>query len=310
MILTVTPNPALDRILVIDEIRPGETMRTDQVSHSVGGKGFVASVVLRAFGVDTLALGILAGATGRQLADLLDSYGVRLDLIWVAGETRLAHVIVEQRHHRHSHLIAGSLPTTAEALADLLQRYQAHLPQAAWVIGAGTLAPGAPVDLYRRLTELASKAGIPILLDILGPPFLAALPARPTVLKMNRAEFAETFYIPINSLADLQAQAQAVRQRENIPALVITCGEDGLLALTPEGGYWAVSPPQTVISAAGAGDTVSAVLAWRFSQGDGWLEALRWAAAASAASVLTEGTAEVSQTEVERILPQVRVEAL
>lgn len=308
MILTVTPNAALDRILIIDEFRPGETMRTDRMYHSVGGKGFVASIALRAFAVEALALGIVAGSTGQQLADLLDGYGVQLDLIWVEGETRLAHVIVEQRHHRHSHIIAGALPMTAESMADLLKRYQAYLPQANWVIGAGTVAPGAPVDLYRRLAELASGANVPILLDTSGPPFLAALPARPTVLKLNRAEFAETFNLQINSLTELQAQAQTIYQRENILALIITCGEDGLLALTPEGGYWAVSPPQTVVSAAGAGDMASAVVAWRFSQGDDWPEVLRWAAAASAASVLTKGTAEVSPAEVERLLPQIKIE--
>jgi len=41
------------------------------------------------------------------------------------------------------------------------------------------------------------------------------------------------------------------------------------------------------------------------SQGDGWLEALRWAAASGAACVLTEATAEVRLEDVQRLLPQV-----
>jgi fructose-1-phosphate kinase PfkB-like protein len=52
------------------------------------------------------------------------------------------------------------------------------------------------------------------------------------------------------------------------------------------------------------------MLAWRFSLGDSWSEALRWTAAASAACVLTEGTAESRRTDVERILPEVEVRLL
>jgi sugar/nucleoside kinase (ribokinase family) len=52
------------------------------------------------------------------------------------------------------------------------------------------------------------------------------------------------------------------------------------------------------------------MLAWRFSLGDDWPEALRWAAAASAASVLAEGTGESHRPEVERLLPEAKVKIL
>lgn len=307
MILTVTPNAALDRLIFIDEFRPGTRMRCDKVIHSVGGKGLDSSVALRTFEVDTVALSFVAGAAGRQLVHLLEGYGVRPDMVWVEGETRVVHVLAETRRHRHSHLITGTLPITAEAAADLLARYQAHLAEAVWVIGGGTLAPGWPTSFYHHIIELAHAARVPILVDSSGPPVINALPSRPDILKMNRTEFAETFNISADTLAGLRRQGQALREREKLPALVITCGDEGILALTPAGDYLAASPVQPAVNAAGAGDTASAMLAWRFSVGDNWVEALRWAAAAGAASVLTEGTADSRREDVERILPQVIV---
>jgi 1-phosphofructokinase family hexose kinase len=310
MILTVTPNAALDRVMFIDEFRPGTSIRAAKMVDSVGGKGLDSSVALRTFEVDTLGLGFVAGHSGQLLVNLLDGYGIRHDLIWLEGDIRIAHVLVETLHHRHSHVIAGALPVPPEAAEDLLRRYRTHLRHAAWVIAAGSLAPGLPASYYHTLTEMAHAANVPILIDGHGPPILAALPAQPNILKMNRAEFAQTFGSSAYTLADLHWQGQALREREKLPALVLTCGEEGILALTATGSYRAISPVQPAVNAAGAGDTASAMLAWRFSLGDSWPEALRWAAAASAACVLTEGTAESRRTDVERILPEVEVRLL
>jgi 1-phosphofructokinase family hexose kinase len=310
MILTVTPNAALDRVIFIDEFQPGTTMRASRMVDYVGGKGLDASVALRTFEIDTLALSIVGGSAGQALVKLLDGYGIRHDLIWLEGETRIAHVIVETRHHHHSHIIGGALPVPPQAAASLLQRYQMHLPQAAWVIAAGSLALGIPASYYRTLTEMAHAAGMPILVDSFGPPVGEVVPARPTILKMNRSEFNQTFNANAQTLADLQAPGQTLREREKLPALVLTSGAEGILALTPEGSYHASAPRQHAVNAAGAGDTASAMLAWRFSRGDNWREALRWAAAASAASVLAEGTGESRQPDVERLLPEAKVRLL
>lgn len=54
MILSVTPNSALDRVIFIEEFRPGAVMRAPRTVEAVGGKGLDASVVLAAFGVETV----------------------------------------------------------------------------------------------------------------------------------------------------------------------------------------------------------------------------------------------------------------
>jgi 1-phosphofructokinase family hexose kinase len=275
---------------------------------SVGGKGFDASVVLQTLGVANSALGFVAGLTGQQLVDLLNGYGISHDLVWVDGETRIAHVVVETRPQRHSHLIAAGLSVSPEAYQLFLQRYQAHLDGVTWVITGGSLAEGVPVSCYRHLTEMAQAAGVSILVDSFGPPLLETLPTPPTILKMNGDEFRQSFGVHCETLDDLAAEVQTLYERERLPALVITCGAEGLLALTPEGTYRAASPPQSVVNAAGAGDGVSAALVWRLGEGDSWPEALRWAAATGAAVVLTEGTADCHPADVERILAQTEVQ--
>lgn len=310
MFLTVTPNSALDRVIFIEAFQPETTMRAARVVNSVGGKGLDASVALRALGAQTLAIAFVGGLTGRQLQDLLRGYGIDADLIWVEGETRTAHVIVEAAYGHHSHIMTGALRVTDAAWQQVLSSYRGHLTAAEWVIAGGSLPESVPVSCYRMLVELAHAAQVPILIDTSGPPALEVLQARPTILKMNRSEYAATFGAEDLSIADLRAHAELVATQAGLSALVLTCGREGILALTQEGAYLAVAPPQQQVNAAGAGDAVSAALAWRLAQGDSWPEALRWAAAAGAAVVLTEGTADCHMDDIRRILPDTTLQAL
>ena len=310
MILTVTPNTALDKVLFIDEWKSGLQMRTTNVVTSVGGKGLDSSVVLRNLGVETVALCFVAGKTGQELLDLVESYGIPPEPVWVDGETRLAHVVVEQHHHRHSHIIAGSLSITPSHCEQLLGKFTQKVAGANYVICAGSLPSGVPDDFYCRMTEIAHQAGVPVLIDSLEAGITGSLPAAPDVLKMNWSEFEQTFQQRADTLEALVERLWAVYRANNLPALLVTCAADGILAFTPHGAFHVSAPRQVAVNAAGAGDAASSGLVWRLSLGESWLEALRWSAAVSAAAVLTEGTADCRMEDILKILPEVDLKPL
>jgi fructose-1-phosphate kinase PfkB-like protein len=189
----------------------------------------------------------------------------------------------------------------------MLARFAAHLPAAAWAVAAGSLPPGMPSTFYRTVTEQAQAAGRPILIDATGLPLLDCLPARPDVVKLNQDEFVETFDLSGGELSAVVEAAHQVRQRYQLSTLVLTCGREGLMVVTEAATLQAQAPVQRAINAAGAGDATSAALVWRRRVGDSWAEAARWAAAVGAASVTTEGTAEVRLADVDHLLPDVRV---
>lgn len=308
--LTVTLNSAVDRVIFIDEFKPETVMRTTRYVTSVGGKGFDTSVVLRHLGADTLAVGFMAGENGRLLQSLLENYGIQHDLVWVGGETRIAHVIAETARHRISHVIVGALEIEPAHADALLERIRAGLEGAAWVIGAGSIPTTVRPSLWAEVVRIARTANVPALIDSSGPPVFQAAEVGLDILKMNREEFYSTFSLPPGSWDDLVQAARSAAARLGVRHLVITCGADGILAFTSEGDYHAAAPPQAAVNAAGAGDAVSAALAWRLTQADSWQEALRWGAAVSAAVVLTEGTADCHMEDVQRLLPQVQVTLL
>lgn len=310
MYLTVTANSSLDRILFIEEFAPGKTMRAENAMDSIGGKGLGISLVQRAFEIDTLSLAFIAGQTGKQLLDLVEEAGIPTELVWVDGETRISHIVVETAHNRHSHLITKGYEVNEEDCTRFLEAYERHLPDAGWVMIVGSLPIGASRDLYGGMIRMAQDAGKSVLVDCKGPPANDAIRARPTIMKMNRRELNVTFGLPTSTLDEISHSAEALREKFRLENFVVTCGEDGIIMVSQAGKWRAFGPRQVEVNGTGAGEAVSAVLPWRLTLGDPWPAALRWAAAAGSATVLTKGSSQCRPADVMRLLPEIQILAL
>jgi 1-phosphofructokinase family hexose kinase len=307
MILTINANAAVDIILFIDRFRSGEVMRPSRVVTSVGGKGLDTALVLRVLGAPVQAVSFAAGRNGERLEDLLKEKDVPVEFIWVPGETRIANVIVETDFNRHSHITTPGYTVSAQDCEAFQQLIYQHAQQASWAIIGGTLPGGAPVSLYREIIALLHQNQVRVLTDCAGQLALEVLSATPDIVKMNQKEFIQTFQNhPISQVGWIGA-VREVMHRCSLRNFVLTCGREGLLAFTPQATYLASAPRQQEVNAAGSGDAVSAALAYRLSLGEPWEAALRWAVAAGAAVVLTEGTAECHMTDVQQIYPQTSV---
>jgi len=305
MYVSLTPNPVLDINLLIEAFSPGRPQTVLRRALSVGGKGLDASVALRHLGQETVGLHFAAGQTGRDLLALLTGYGIRAEPVWVEGETRTAYIIADQHAGWHTHLLAGNLVLLEGSVAVLLEKLQRLLVGASWLLTGGSLPPGLSNGFFFEAARIAKQVGVRVLIDSWGQPLIECLPAKPDIVKLNQDEFAITFDAHPKNLEEWAIQAQAARERHAIGAMVITCGSAGILAFTPEGNFQAVPPVQRVVNAAGAGDSASAGLVWRLSAGADWPQALTWAAAISAASVRSEGTADLKLKDAEEILPAV-----
>jgi len=310
MIISVCPHTALDKILFIEKWIPGTPMRTDRVVTSVGGKGLNSAVVLRHLGVETVAIGFFAGKIGRELMEIVEEYGIIPEPIWVGGTNRIAHVIAEKKTNIHSHVIAGKVLISKKQEQEFLEKYQSHLKNAEYVIFGGSLPPVLNDNFYCELVTLAQKAGVPSLIDSQKQAMIEAIKSTPDVVKMNWEEFEWTFNFKAETFMDLVKVAQDFYHAHKLKSLVITLSKKGIMSVSPQGTYLAKAPLQKPLNAAGAGDAVSSTLAWRFTQGDDWESAMRWASAVSAASVLTERTGDVNQEDIDRLYPQINVNKL
>lgn len=309
MIVTVTLNPAVDRTLWVRSMAPGDTNRVLRSVMDPGGKGINMSLVLRECGVQTTALGFIAGHTGQFIKTYLENRGIATSFVEVKGETRI-NIAVEDA--------GGGPPTTLhepgpevgmEDLRQLWDRIRPLLKQAQFIAFGGSLPPGVPNDVYATLIRNCQDNGVRAILDADGTPLMAGLNAKPYLVKPNRAEAERLLGRSIRSIEDAASGALELVQR-GVSFAVISMGVKGAVGATSE-EVWRVRPPVvTSKSTVGSGDSMLAGIAAALAKGAGVGDALRLGAAAGAATAASPDAGLCTQAEIQAIYPQVHLERL
>lgn len=306
VIVTLTPNTGLDRVIFLPRFQWGQTIRATHSTLAMGGKGTDVSMVLAALGHPSLALGFAAGRTGERMERMLEEQGVRCDFVWAEGETRTNYVLVDTARGQQSTLTLAGLLVQPVHVEMLRARLREHLPRASCLVLGGSLPRGVEPELYRDLIADGKAAGVPILFDASGPGLEAGVRAHPTLLKVNRTELEQLAGHPLPTSGALRCAAREWVAR-GVERVVATAGVQGAWAFTISEEYFVPSLPIESLNTAGAGDGLMAGLAVGLVEGWPWAEALRLGTAAAAAVCLTPGTAQCRREDVERLQPQVRI---
>ena len=115
MLLTVTPNPAIDRVLIVPGFRHADVCRVVAQNDAAGGKGFNVTRVARTLNLPVRACALLGGENGRRIARLAEDEGIDGAWRWIAqGESRICLLITdpEARDHLSTKPVRRSMPAT------------------------------------------------------------------------------------------------------------------------------------------------------------------------------------------------------
>lgn len=309
MIATVTLNPSLDKTVTVEGLVVDEANRWTSLRRDPGGKGINVSRVLHELGNETIAYGFIGGIDGQILEHLLGEQGVPHDFTPINGQIRSNFIITNLKTRRQTRIDAPGPHVSRDELEDLVGKLTHIKPKPDFLVLAGSVPPGVPDDIYRQLIEEAKKHGVKTVLDSDDEWLKEGIKAKPNVIKPNVHETEELLG---EKLRDEAAIIQALRTlvTQGIEVVAISRGKDGLIVANG-GKILKVIPPQVEIrSTVGAGDSAVAGLVLKLSQGDGIEEACRLAVAAGTAATLTPGTELCRRQDVERLLPQVKVENL
>jgi 1-phosphofructokinase len=285
MILTVTPNPSLDRTYEVPSLDRGEVVRATGERVDPGGKGVNVSRATAAAGRRTVAVLPLGGAPGALVADLLDAQGIEVAAVPVAGATRCNIALAEAAGVLTKINAPGPELSAAEHEL-LLETVRSRSRDADWIACCGSLPRGLAPSWYAALVARAHTAGVRIALDTSGPALLRALPERPDVVKPNAGELAEAAGRPLATVGDAVRAAEELRGR-GARTVLASLGADGQLLVSDAGTWFGTARVSAVRSNVGAGD---ASLAGFLIAGGAGPDALASALAHGAAAVGLPGS--------------------
>jgi tagatose 6-phosphate kinase len=310
MILTITPNPALDVTYHLDRLRLGSSLRVSAVQKRAGGKGVNVARVLHGLGEQTLSTGLVGGSTGQAVRAGLDEVGLPHDFVDIAGETRRTVTVVDSDGEATVLLEPGPVITAAE-WTSFLEHLRRLVPRASVLVVSGSLPQGVSADSAAALVAIGREAGIPVVLDTSGPALIAALAAKPTLVKPNLDELcAITPHLAFqdDDEDEVRTRAEAVRAL-GASAVVCSLGQDGMIAVIDQHAWHARLSPGVQVSGnpTGAGDAAVAALAVAVRDRRPWPEGLRNAVALSAAAVASPVAGAADPQIFHDLLPAVHI---
>jgi 1-phosphofructokinase len=295
MIVTLTANPSVDRTAELDALVRGAVLRPLAVRLDAGGKGVNVTRALARHGVDSVAVLPVGGPEGRQLLELLRREGLDLRVIPVAGSIR-ANVTLAEADGTTTKINEPGPVLSADEVDRLERTLLGAAAGAEWVVLAGSVPPGAPTDLYARLTRRLHEAGARVAIDADGPLFDAALAAGPDLIKPNRRELEEAAGVPVGGPRDVPAAVARLRAL-GATAVLASLGAGGAVLADASGIHHATAPAVTPRSTVGAGD---ALLAGFLAAGASGPDALATGVAFGTAAVALAGSQMPAPEDVDR----------
>lgn len=282
MIVTLTPNPSIDRAVFIDALHRGEVHRGTGSQLDPGGKGVNVSRALAAQGAATTAVLPIGGPEGHLLEDLLDTAGVAHASVPVRGTVRM-NISVLEPDGTTTKLNEPGPDLSQDEVEALLETTLERSVGADWVVGCGSLPPGAPTDLYAVLVARVRGRGGRVAIDSSGAPFAAAVAAKPHLIKPNHEELAELVGHDLPTLGHVRDAAREL-VAGGIELVAVSLGGDGALLVTAGAFAHARATITAPLSTVGAGDCMLAGLLHGLSTGldpaDALMTGVRWGAAA------------------------------
>jgi 1-phosphofructokinase family hexose kinase len=308
----ITPNPAIDRTLLVPNFTAGEVHRSASTIVVAGGKGLNAARAARRLGAEPVCMGFTGGQTGQHFEKLAQNEGLRVVWTPITGETRICIILVDESTGSPSVVNepgpAVSVAEWGSLQKDIFSTLKAQpMQQGTQVCFSGSLPPGTPPGLFGETICSLSAAGYAVWVDTSGLALKTALASAPAGIKVNADEAAEVLGQPIHSVADAAAAARKIYQRR-IQSVVLTLGKDGAVMVTKAGAWHATPSPIRAVSNVGSGDSFFGALVVALERGLPPVTALAWGVAAGAANAMSAGGASFAFETFQELLQRVAVE--
>ena len=294
MIYTVTFNPALDYIVFLDEMKLGDINRATRESIFYGGKGINVSTILNTLGLETTALGFVAGFTGKAIEEGLASMGMRTNFIHLPEGNSRINVKVK---HGDETEINGQGPVITEGAIEELFAKLDTLTKEDILVLAGSIPNTLPEDIYEKILARLEEKGIRIAVDATKDLLLNVLKYHPFLIKPNNHELGEMFHTVCQTNEDIEHYAKEL-QKMGARNVLISMAGDGAILITEEGETIQMGTPEgKVINSVGAGDSMVAGFLAGFLKNSSYEEALKTGTAAGSATAFSEGLASIEMIQ-------------
>ena len=226
-------------------------------------------------------------------------------------------MVIETKSHTRENLIVvdassnaqyrfgmpGSEITEPEWKACLHQLEQ--MKDATYIVASGSLSPGIPTDIFKKIAGIAKKIDAKLIVDTSGEALQQAVKEGVYLIKPNLNELASLTGKKQLSKDDIIKEARIIITSGGCEVMVVSLGGDGALLVTRDEAVQFIPPSVERKSTVGAGDSMVAGIVFSLQQNKSIKEAVQYGVASGTAATMNAGTELCKLTDVQKLIPQV-----
>lgn len=291
-IITVSLNPAIDRIIEVDRFAIGAHQVGREIVRTAAGKALNVSRVLAALGAGNIATGFLGADNRGEFESLLTDPLIIEEFFTLDGRTRENITITDPAAHQETHIRDAGLEVDRRSLGRLEKKLQLLARDGSIVIFSGSLPPGTAPDDLARLAETAAAAGARVAVDSTHDALKAVVRTGLWLTKPNAAELSQLAGRKLTSRAELVATGRDLA--EKVELVLLSRGAKGALLVTRDTTIEARIhiPTRRLRNTVGCGDVLLGAFVAGVARGDDAACAIASAVACASASACDVSTAQ------------------
>ena len=294
MIYTVTLNPSVDYIVAVDDFKLGYTNRTSSELMLPGGKGTNVSIVLKNLGIDSTALGFVAGFTGDEIVRELEETGINTDFIKMKDGISRINLKLSSIDGTE---INGQGPDIPKEQLDKLMERLMLLGEGDILVLAGSIPTVMPDSMYMDIMKYLKGRNIKIVVDATKDLLVNVLEYRPFLIKPNNHELGEIFGVELKTRDEVVEYAKRLQKMGAVNVLVSMAGE-GAVLVAEDGSIFKTPAPKGVVkNSVGAGDSMVAGFIAGYLNSGNYVEAFKMGVCTGSVSAFSDKLATKAEVE-------------
>ena len=296
MILTVTINPLLEKVLFFNSLDNNTAQRSYKEELRAGGKGINVSRQLNMLGVENLAFTFLGGNNGKDLRSTLTKENINFTAIGTKSETRWASVIRDESSNTIKSYFAPNQELSEKEVNDFISKLEKVIPNHSIIVLSGSSPCKEADKIFPAAMEIAHKEDKIVLLDTYGTHLEECLNLAPTAIHNNIDEVEKSLQLDLKS-DDSKLDFLNNLYRKGIKLAYLTDGRKQFYSAKFDFHYKSTPAKINLIDSTGSGDAFTAGIIYGFHNSLVFVDSLKLAAALGSLNSASFDTCKVSKKE-------------
>ena len=258
MITTVTLNPAIDKVVEVNNMALGQVHRVSNQVVSLGGKSINVARILTGLSCETKAVCFLGKSNLDEIEALSKADSIKLDPIMLSGITRTNIKLVEpDQDYRTTDINEIGFSVHSDELKAMTELISEHAEVSDYLVMSGSLPPGVHKSYYKELAmSLGNKTKV--IIDADGEILMAGMEGAPFLIKPNIHELESAVGKTLENDEAIVDVCKGLIKEHGITYILVSLGEKGSILVGTSTVLVAKAMKVQVVSTVGAGDSMLA----------------------------------------------------